>query len=43
MPFVDRREPHEEAGRWVKGGMSKMKGSTIGGELVIQIKACYTI
>jgi hypothetical protein len=33
MPFVDRREQlFAEAGRWVKGDTSKVKGSTIGKE-----------
>jgi hypothetical protein len=33
MSFVDRREQLlAEAGRWVKDGTCKIKGSTIGGE-----------
>jgi hypothetical protein len=35
MPFVDRRELFAEAGRWIKSGTCKLKGSIIGGKTAI--------
>jgi hypothetical protein len=34
MPYLDRRKQLlAEAGRWVKGGVGKVKGSNIGEEV----------